>query len=93
MQDFYTVNRRNSFVHDIDPELDNNVGVLLLQSEIGDVVCGEPDVTVNVNGSLLRSVNDSAIVIDKPELTCISEEKIADMDLLESTSKAEKEIA
>lgn len=93
MQDFYTVNRRHSFVHETDPEIENNVGALLLHSDIGDVACGEPDVTVNANGNLLRSLNESAVVIDKPELTCISEEKIADMDLLEATSKAEKEIA
>lgn len=92
LQDLYASNRKHSFPHDDDVELENNVGALLLQSEIAEVVCAEPDVTATVNGALLRSINES-VVIDKPELTCISEEKIADMDLLESSSKAEKEVA
>lgn len=88
MQDYYSVNRRHSFHHDGDADNENNVaaGTFLLHSEKIDAAHAEPDVNGSLNGNLLKSLNESVVVIDKPELTCISEEKIADIDLLDTTS-------
>lgn len=68
---------------DNEPARNFNVGNLLLTSDVlGNQINGEfvvePNATVN-GANVIVSLDP--IAADKPELTCISEEGIADMDL------------
>lgn len=73
--------RKLSFTQEPDHEPGHNIGVgtLLLHSDLlGEPVCDELEIETNPNGSM-PIISDPPRV--KPELTCISEEGIADMDL------------
>lgn len=73
--------RRLSFSQepDIEPGQNFNVGTLLLHSDLlGNQLSEEFMIEPNANGDVVLPLDP---VADKPELTCISEEGIADMDL------------
>lgn len=73
--------RKLSFTQEPDnePARNFNVGNLLLTSDVlGNQINGEFVGEPNVSGHVVVSLDP---VADKPELTCISEEGIADMDL------------
>lgn len=79
-------NRKLSFSQEADHEQTNNFGMatMLMHTEImPNVICDETEALSSANGNAVAVVPvESPIVIDnKPELTCISEEGIADMDL------------
>lgn len=73
--------RKLSFTQEPDNELVQhfNVGNLLLHADpLGNQISEEFVVEPNASGNIGIPLNSAA---DKPELTCISEEGIADMDL------------
>lgn len=73
--------RRLSFSQEPDnePGQNFNVGTLLLHSDLlGNQLSEEFMIEPNANGDVVLALDP---VADKPELTCISEEGIADMDL------------
>lgn len=64
---------------DHEPGPNFNVGTLLLHSDLlGNQISEEFIMEPNANGNIVVPLEPQ---IDKPELTCISEEGIADMDL------------
>lgn len=73
--------RKLSFTQEPDnePMRNINVGTLLLHSDmLGNQISEEFVIEPNANGSIVVPLDAAAG--DKPELTCISEEGIADMD-------------
>lgn len=77
--------RKLSFTQEPDnePVQNINVGTLLLHSDIlGNQISEEFVIDPNENGSMIVPLDAAAI--DKPELTCISEEGIADMDFADN---------
>lgn len=82
-------NRKLSFSQEADHEHTNNFGMatMLMHTEaLPKVICDETEAMPSINGNAVVVVStESPIVVDnKPELTCISEEGIADMDLPEN---------
>lgn len=77
-------NRKLSFTQEPDnePARNFNVGHLLLTTNmLGNQINGEYVVESHAGGGANVIVSLDPIAADKPELTCISEEGIADMDL------------
>lgn len=79
-------NRKLSFSQEGDHEQTNNFGMatMLMHTEaLPKAICDETEALSSANGNAVAVVPaESPIGIDnKPELTCISEEGIADMDL------------
>lgn len=79
-------NRKLSFSQEAEHEQTNNFGMatMLMHTEaMPKLICDETEALPSVNGNAIAVVStESPIVVDqKPELTCISEEGIADMDL------------
>lgn len=79
-------NRRLSFSQEAEHDQTNNfgMGTMLMHTEaMPKLICDETEALPNINGNAIAVVSaESPIVVDqKPELTCISEEGIADMDL------------
>lgn len=79
-------NRKLSFSQEADHEQTNNFGMatmLMHTDAMPNPICDETEVLPSANGNAVVIVPlESPIVVDnKPELTCISEEGIADMDL------------
>lgn len=79
-------NRKLSFSQEADHEQTNNFGMatMLMHTDVmPNPICDETEVLPSANGNAVVIVPlESPIVVDnKPELTCISEEGIADMDL------------
>lgn len=64
---------------DHEPAQNFNVGNLLLHADVlGNQISEEFVIEPNISGNVIVPLDP---VADKPELTCISEEGIADMDL------------
>lgn len=89
MRDFYSGSGRRSFTHEAKVVEQTNTGAsgTLLSSyhENADGNGDEVDSTSVVNGIIRMTISaESMLAKEKPELTCISEEKIADIDLLEN---------
>lgn len=79
--------RKLSFTQEPDnePVQNINMGTLLLHSDIlGNQISEEFVIEPIVNGSIVIPLDGAAGAVDKPELTCISEEGIADMDFPEN---------
>lgn len=81
--------RKLSFTQepDSEPVKNINVGTLLLHSDmLGNQISEEFVIEPDANGGIIVPLDAAAAVVaaaaaaDKPELTCISEEGIADMD-------------
>lgn len=83
-------NRKLSFSQEGDHEQTNNFGMatmLMHTDALPNAICDETEALPSGNGTAIAVVStDAPIVVDnKPELTCISEEGIADMDLADNT--------
>lgn len=77
-------NRKLSFSQEADHEPTNNFGMatMLAHTEALPIpTCEETEIMPSVNGSAIVATESQLVIDNKPELTCISEEGIVDMDL------------